>query len=265
MYLGFYPETVDRQKIAWVGILLTDTDLVWHLHRYHELQDNDTWANYTAAIQAKYWNEREAVDTQLKLGQLRYHGSIHTYLMEFRVLNNFAGGTGKALREKIDLAIHNAVLDMRFANYLEYFVDDEGFLQATYQAGLQVEKKKALKQGREQSKSTVPSGSAKRDDKRKKERKKEEKRSKSARDTRGKDTQPRDNKDIGSEYRGIERWPSRSAAFEGVPVSKKRGHTRTWGYHRCGQNGHRAAQCYAATTLKGTNLPAPPWRVSAGT
>jgi len=28
MYLGFYPETVDRQKIAWIGTLLTDTALV---------------------------------------------------------------------------------------------------------------------------------------------------------------------------------------------------------------------------------------------
>ena len=32
MYLGFYPETVNRQKIAWVRTLLTDTALVWHLH-----------------------------------------------------------------------------------------------------------------------------------------------------------------------------------------------------------------------------------------
>ena len=39
MYLGFYLETVDQQKIAWVGTLLTDTTLVLHLHRYWELQD----------------------------------------------------------------------------------------------------------------------------------------------------------------------------------------------------------------------------------
>jgi len=32
MYLGFYPKTVDQLKIAWVGTLLTDTALVWHLH-----------------------------------------------------------------------------------------------------------------------------------------------------------------------------------------------------------------------------------------
>jgi len=34
MYLGFYPEMVDCQKIAWVRTLLTDTALVWHLHQY---------------------------------------------------------------------------------------------------------------------------------------------------------------------------------------------------------------------------------------
>jgi len=50
MYLGFYPETADRQKIAWVGTLLTDTVLVWHLHQHRELRENDTWANYSAAI-----------------------------------------------------------------------------------------------------------------------------------------------------------------------------------------------------------------------
>jgi len=54
MNLGFYPETVERQKIAWVGTLLTDTALVWHIHRYWELRDNDIWANDTEAIQAEY-------------------------------------------------------------------------------------------------------------------------------------------------------------------------------------------------------------------
>jgi len=79
MYLGFYPETIYRQKIAWIGTLLTYTALVRHLHRHRELRDNDTWANYAAAIQAEYRNEREAADAQLKLGQLKYQGSIRCY------------------------------------------------------------------------------------------------------------------------------------------------------------------------------------------
>jgi len=148
----------------------------------------------------------------------------------------------------------DVVLDMRFAHYLEDFADDEGFLQATYQAGLQVEKKKALKQAREQAKNTAPPGPTKRDDERKKERKKEEKRPESAHDTR-KDPLPRSSRDVDTEYGGTERWPSESAAFEEVQVSEKREHTGTRGCHRCGRNGHRAAQCYAATTQKGTNLP----------
>jgi len=57
MYLGFYPETADRQKIVWIGTLVSDSALVWHLHRYCELGENDTWVNYTAAIRAEYRNE----------------------------------------------------------------------------------------------------------------------------------------------------------------------------------------------------------------
>jgi len=149
MYLGFFPETVDRQKIAWVGTLLTDTALVWHLHRYRELGENDTWVNYSVAIRMEYRNEREAADAQLKLGQPKYQGSIRAYLTEFRALNNFTRATGEALREKVDLAMPDVVLDMRFAHYLEDFADDKGFLQATHQASLQVEKKKALRAAKE--------------------------------------------------------------------------------------------------------------------
>jgi len=53
MYLGFYPETNDQQKIAWVGTLLSDTALVWHLQRYRELGDNDTWVHYVAAVKSR--------------------------------------------------------------------------------------------------------------------------------------------------------------------------------------------------------------------
>jgi len=83
MYLGFYPETVDHQKITWVGTLLTGPAPIWHLRQYRELQDNDTWVNYAAAIKVEYQNEHEAANAQLKLGQLRYQGSIRAYLTEF--------------------------------------------------------------------------------------------------------------------------------------------------------------------------------------
>jgi len=72
----------------------------------------------------EYRNEREAADTQLKLEQLHYQGSICTYLMEFRTPNLFAQVTGEALKEKIDLAMMSEILKMRFAHYFGEFKDD---------------------------------------------------------------------------------------------------------------------------------------------
>jgi hypothetical protein len=149
MFLGFYPNTTDRQKIAWVGSLLTDTALSWHLYRYRELGDADSWVNYSAAIRGEYHDTREAADAQLKLGQLRYQGSIRAYLTEFRTLNVYARATGESLQEKINMAMPDSILDMRFNQNEEDFVDDEHFLRATYKAGLQVEKKKSLKAAKE--------------------------------------------------------------------------------------------------------------------
>jgi len=75
-------------------------------------------------------------------------------MTDFRALNNFARVTGEALKEKVDLAMTSDILQMRFAHYLGEFADDEGFLQATYQAGLQVERMKALEKTREAARPT---------------------------------------------------------------------------------------------------------------
>ena len=156
MYLGFYPETVDRQKIAWIGTLLTDRALSWHLHRYRDLGDADIWVNYSAAIRAEYHNDREAAEAQQKVGQLRYQGCIRTYMTELRSLNNFARANGESLREKVDLAMTDAILDMRFSQNEGEFIDDDDFLHATYRAGIQVEKRKALRATRELVRSAAP-------------------------------------------------------------------------------------------------------------
>jgi len=59
----------------------------------------------------------------------------------------------------------DTILDMHFAHYLEDFVDDEGFLQATHQAGLQVEKKKALRAAKEAMRAgPTPAKDGKKDD-----------------------------------------------------------------------------------------------------
>jgi len=77
-------------------------------------------------------------------------------MTEFRTLNNFTRAMGEGLKEKVDLAMPDSILDMRFNQNLEDLVEDEQFLQATYRAGIQVEKKKALKGARELVKDTQP-------------------------------------------------------------------------------------------------------------
>jgi len=89
-------------------------------------------------------------NTQLKkLSQLKYNGDIRSYFTEFRALYNYAHGTGEGLQGKVDLAMTSEILRMRFSHYLGEFPDDEGYLDASYQAGLQVERIKALENTRE--------------------------------------------------------------------------------------------------------------------
>jgi len=216
MFLGFYPEMGDQQNIAWIGTILSETALVWHLQPFCELKGNDTWVNYTAAIQAEYHSEREAADTQLKLGQLRYQGSICTFLMEFRALNNFARATGEGLREKIDLAMPDSILDMQFNQNSDEPTDNKGFMNATYQAGIQVEKKKALRMAREMS----DTGIASKDDKKKEGQNKGSsdgvqkgsggRRVDSQSKTVKEGSHPHKNQDIRNEYGGKEHGPQKA-------------------------------------------------------
>jgi len=113
------------------------------------MADRDTWAQYTAAIRAEFQDTREAANAQLKLSQLRYKGNVKVYFTEFRTVNVYAQATGEGLRQKIDQAIPDSILDMHFAHYMEEFIDDEHFLMATYNAGLHMEQRKALKAARE--------------------------------------------------------------------------------------------------------------------
>jgi len=175
-------------------------------------------------------------------------------MTEFRAVNNYTRATGEGLQEKIDLAMTDAVLDMQFTHYLGDFVDDKGFLQASYQAALLVEKKKALKQAREQIKGqTGGTGGLVWE-----EKKKEEKRPGIR-----KKTGVRKNPGTGqgavtqhSSWGQPGRWATKEDALKGVPSQEHEEYFRSpeicW---RCGQKGHRAYECFAHTTRQGTTLP----------
>ena len=253
-YLSFYPDTGDQQKIAWVGTLLTGTAKAWDLHRYDTMGENDSWNQYATAIRAEYLDTREAANAQLKLSQLKYTGDIRAYLTEFRALNNYARATGEGLQEKIDLAMLDSVLDMRFSHYLEEFADDEGFLQATYQAALQVEKKKALKTAREAMRSQ-PLGA--KDPKKEKGKEKERGGENTSRARQGQERNP-----AGKNKRA---WVSLETALQGVPQKEVEEYKATDSCWRCGRPGHKTFESYAFTTAHGTRLPAAPGKTAAAT
>jgi len=152
----------------------------------------------------------------------------------------------------------DALLDMRFAHYLEDFTDDEGFLQATHQAGLQVEKKKALKQAWDQMR-TGTTGSATRTEEKRSEGKKQmsdgRKQMEGARNTRT------DQALTGcpSPWGQPGQWATKEATLKGVPSQEHEEYFRTpescW---RCGQKGHHTYECFPHTTRHGTPLPKAP-------
>jgi len=260
-YIGFYPETLDIQKIAWVGTLLSDTAKAWHQHRRRTMADRDTWARYTAAIRPEFRDTREAANAHLKLSQLRYKGDTKAYFTEFRALNVYTRVTGEGLREQIDQAMPDNILDMRFAHYMEEFIDDELFLTAAYNAGLHVERRKALKAARE---SQPGSGTGRRDGpdgknpgnaRKGKESGGPKQTGKS--DSGGKAEKPR--KSWAESH-----WGSGGNAYKGVPQneidSHKSSKANCW---RCGGDSHTTQDCYARTTVKGTELPEAPKQASS--
>ena len=190
--------------------------------------------------------------------RLKYAGDIRAYMTDFRALNRYARTTGEGLQEKIDLAMPDAILDMRFAHYMGEFTDDESFLFATYQAGLQIEKKKALKQAREATKGSSNTGTGHKEQKRENPRKE-------ASDHTGKpDARKPDSQNTKTGgYGATGKWKTKEAALKGVPPKEHDEYFKSgdncW---RCGRPGHRTYECYAHTTLKGTPLPHAPWTVA---
>jgi len=216
------------------------------------LRESDTWANYVAAIRAEYEDTREVANAQLKLNQLKYAYDIRAYMTEFRALNNYTRATGEGLQEKVNLAMPDSVIDMQFAHYREEFADDEGFLQATYQAVLLVEKKKALKQAKEQMR-TGAIGSTRLEEKRKEEKRPEGRKQAEGARSSGMSQAPTTHS---SPWGQPGRWATKEAALKGVPSQEHEEYFQSpESCCHCGQKGHCTYECFAHTTRCRTPLP----------
>jgi hypothetical protein len=148
-YLRFYPNTAGYQRVIWVGTLLTNEALEWHQARRRQYDDTDTWEAYSSALQKEYLDPREGGQALQKMWTLRYKGDIKAYLTSFRALNLLAKSSGEPLQDMINRALPIEILHMRFSHHAGIFTDDEIFLQATYEAGKQVELEKRVTKSRE--------------------------------------------------------------------------------------------------------------------
>jgi len=156
----------------------------------------------------------------------------------------------------------DSILDIRFNQNPEDLMEDEQFLQATYRAGIQVEKKKALKEARELVKGTQPP--------KYNQKKDGQGRGSSDNTRRGKenakesDLQKDSATERKSQYGGQARWASKDAALTGVPAKEQEEYGRNrddcW---RCGRSTHKTYECFSFNTKKRTALPPARWKASA--
>jgi len=266
-FTAFHRDTTGEQWITWVGTLLSDEAREWHQHRRRTLGVTDTWADYQAAIQEEYHDPREAADAWVKLEKLRYQGDIKAYLTAFRALNIHAGSTGTGLQRIIDLAMPEDILEMRASQYRGVLHDDEGFLGATYEAGRQRERLKALKAERNEARGGQPrnssassgSGTGK-DGKGYQGRQKDQGESKGQGQQRANpsDTRGQTYRQQAAKMASGQRWKNTFEAVTGVPPEEVAKHKKAgascW---RCGRD-HHTYFCYASQTVAGTDLPAAP-------
>ena len=274
-YFDFYPQTGDRQKIAFIGSLLTDEAQEWHQYRYQKLGNNDTAAAYWDAIQEEYVDPMEAYTNHRKLRELRYKGDIKAFLVSFKTINRHAGVNGTSLKEIINLALPADIISLRFSQNRGPLHNDDDFLLATEEAGRHYEElKRTLKmrtyddgnrkvtyfgqEEKEESRERRGGKSGRKDKER--DGKKEDKR---RNDNPGnKDKQgPKD-----AAKKGVQQWSSIRDALAGIDQGDINAHKATCGKNgcwRCGLSTHRTFDCYAKRTASGTELPQPNPRISA--
>jgi len=199
---------------------------------------------------------REGGQALQKMWALQYKGDIKAYLTSFRALNLLAKSSGEPLQDMINRALPLEILHMRFSRYTGIFTDDELFLDATYEAGKQVELEKSIVKSKE-APGSAPGSDSNRNSKEpgkmpKSQRKKEN------------DDQPMPASEstggVQASKRSVtKRWESIQIALQGVPENEVAEHKKSKdNCLRCGRPGHRCIACYAKTTVAGTTLPTAP-------
>ena len=84
-----------------MGTLLTNEALEWYQARRRDYEE-DTWEEYSSALQSEYLDPHLAGKPLEKMCALRYQGDAKAYLTSFRALNRLAKTTGEAMQDMVN-------------------------------------------------------------------------------------------------------------------------------------------------------------------
>lgn len=128
----------DKFKIGWVGSLLSDSAQMWHHCRKKQMDQlgtTDSWDSYSAALQARFKDTKEASRNYKRMRELQYQGDTAKYLDEFLYLNESVRWSGISLQTHIKQTLPHEITYLVYARRGKMPKTDEDFLDAISEAG----------------------------------------------------------------------------------------------------------------------------------
>ena len=106
----------DMLKVMSVGTFFRGVALHWYHTRQREFKSQarkDSWADFKAAVKARFTDQVRIDKDHDKMITLRYQGDIQDYLARIQELNSHVGLSGRALRKviktQLTLEMHTAI------------------------------------------------------------------------------------------------------------------------------------------------------------
>ena len=159
-----YPEQFREplKRIHYVGSNLRDNALIFHQHRlrqHREQGQEDTWEAYSEAVRIRFTDPAEKQKSIAKLRQLAYKRDTARYITEVLDLNAVAKLSGRPLREIIERALPEKIIEL-IAMSQEGEPDDDdddAYFNALRKAGRHYDKYSA----RKRDESSIPAATHK--------------------------------------------------------------------------------------------------------
>ncbi|KAG6123951.1 hypothetical protein E4U38_008390 [Claviceps purpurea] len=239
-YLDANTDSLDTDmiKINWVGSLLADLALVWHIHRadrHAPPHQPDTWTSYSKAFKVRFTDKAEDSKNYTQMMELQYKGDTDEYLTQFLELNTSGQALGLGERRRITRVLPREIVRMADTWNRGKILSDDEFIETLMEAGFLHENSVA-----DEAADTS---------------------------TRPKHRQPSSKPDKDTPKSIVGRiWSSLKEALTGIVQAaidqRKADGLLCW---RCGRDSHHTLACFAKSDVEGRDLPPAPQRSPGST